>query len=353
MDLLKTTRYAKSTDPRDKVFALLWMASDPVPLPFAADYTLTVEEVYTRLTRWYYLYGGLDIMSFACAPCTETKLLLPSWTPDWTLPDQFLPLCEVSRHFCAGGKLPVFSMRSIHGVASFGLLQLEGKIIDQIRSLLPHPESESTGVSMFQGKNGHIQRIGRSANFLRQSKEFAETLWETDKLSSEQYDRYWRTLIANSDDERNIAPPGWKKEFENFARYTCATPSEQESLISEWKAANPFPNHKYNGRGAFFIDCIGMEFESIHHIVARGRSFMSTAQRSSIGWAPQTAQDGDIICIFRGAETPFAVRPKPDSPMGSSLSSASAMWMVSCSARRWRILQYRLRVSNSGSRITP
>ena len=90
LELLTVTRGLAATDPRDKIYALLGIAtgagSDIVP-----DYTVSVEELYMDLTRRLLCAKTdefyLDILNVPrqtkISLASETTRRLPSWVPDW------------------------------------------------------------------------------------------------------------------------------------------------------------------------------------------------------------------------------------------------------------------------------
>lgn len=84
--LLPLTRNLQTTDPRDKVFALLGMIDRtalPVPTP---SYAVSVSEVYTLTTRAMITQeGALSVLSGVYGPHHPSRNL-PSWAPDWQLP---------------------------------------------------------------------------------------------------------------------------------------------------------------------------------------------------------------------------------------------------------------------------
>lgn len=43
----------------------------------------------------------------------------------------------------------------------------------------------------------------------------------------------------------------------------------------------------------------------------RRRRFCAT-EKGRLGWAPEAAQEGDLICIFHGAKVPYVLRPCED-----------------------------------------
>jgi hypothetical protein len=74
---------AKASDPRDKIFALLGIASDAVQLAkygVVPDYNKPCSLVYTETARAIIEMGNVDLLAFNQFPKTET---LPSWVPDW------------------------------------------------------------------------------------------------------------------------------------------------------------------------------------------------------------------------------------------------------------------------------
>jgi hypothetical protein len=83
-DLLPTLRQCASTNPRDKLYALIPTSLDGADL-VDVDYTLSVEDVYTNAAlSFLQKHQNLDILGHCTAPEQDTILKLPSWVPDWT-----------------------------------------------------------------------------------------------------------------------------------------------------------------------------------------------------------------------------------------------------------------------------
>ena len=83
--LLTHFRHCEATDPRDKVYALLGLASDiPSDAEFGPDYASSVAQVYQDLVRFVVTKDrNLDILRACQTPRPEHKL--PSWVPDWSV----------------------------------------------------------------------------------------------------------------------------------------------------------------------------------------------------------------------------------------------------------------------------
>lgn len=95
LELLLEFRDRDSTDPRDKVFALLGLVQEPgnAPLPLP-DYTLSTESVYRNVVLYHFAaFHNLDIICAAgwnkqvswmkIARDHVEAVALPSWIPDW------------------------------------------------------------------------------------------------------------------------------------------------------------------------------------------------------------------------------------------------------------------------------
>ena len=84
LNLIGDTRKSESTDPRDKVYAMLAFASDVAKDEIIPDYTKSVEAVYTEVALWSLTkHNNLDVFGL-CAHTETRNPNLPSWVPDWT-----------------------------------------------------------------------------------------------------------------------------------------------------------------------------------------------------------------------------------------------------------------------------
>ncbi|OAL04249.1 hypothetical protein IQ06DRAFT_332720 [Phaeosphaeriaceae sp. SRC1lsM3a] len=91
LDQLLEARHCLSTDPRDKIYALLPLLMDSGhDLDLVPSYTKSPAEVFTECAiRLISRYGSQVLLAVESSPRVA---FLPSWVPDWTVP----PLCELS-----------------------------------------------------------------------------------------------------------------------------------------------------------------------------------------------------------------------------------------------------------------
>jgi hypothetical protein len=105
------------TDPRDKIYGLLGLASDTVHFRVEADYEKNVVQAYTHVARKLIMNGYMDMLSWCQKPDDpnlepkEEMNGLPSWVPDFSSPVRD-PCGESqnSKLFSASGSRGVFCL---------------------------------------------------------------------------------------------------------------------------------------------------------------------------------------------------------------------------------------------------
>ena len=97
--LIDKHRFSNSSDPRDKVYALLGLADRSMspfrtqPNALTPNYNLSVQQVYTETARVLMTsYKNLDWMSHVEDPSQRRVTGLPSWVPDLSVPLDLYPL---------------------------------------------------------------------------------------------------------------------------------------------------------------------------------------------------------------------------------------------------------------------
>jgi hypothetical protein len=89
-DLIQECRYRRSTDPRDKIYALLGLMGDPMSDLLLPDYSKSVSEVYSNVAR--YLITQIKSLDPICGQQIQGRRgELPSWVPDFELDQDMAP----------------------------------------------------------------------------------------------------------------------------------------------------------------------------------------------------------------------------------------------------------------------
>lgn len=82
-DLMCETSSYGCTDPRDKLFAVLSLFQGPIPAGLEPDYSRSIEDVFTNISRFLLCYGVVKSLSAARGVGGDS--LLPTWTIDWRI----------------------------------------------------------------------------------------------------------------------------------------------------------------------------------------------------------------------------------------------------------------------------
>jgi hypothetical protein len=83
--LLEHFRHAESTLSRDRLFALVGLASDGNEAEFEPDYESDFQDIVLRFAQAFVRQGrGIQLLYRAGISCSDHEAQLPSWIPDWT-----------------------------------------------------------------------------------------------------------------------------------------------------------------------------------------------------------------------------------------------------------------------------
>ena len=272
---LEERRFCKTTDPKDKIYSLLSIASDRKELGIVPNYEASDREVYTSTARRMIEKSkGLELLS--CLEPLGGEEGFPSWVQNW---DYMLragltrPSRDIKGFYATGNSK---SLTANAGEAS--KLGLRGVFFDVIDRLGDLAENEMPG------------RIGRNV------------------LDGGQ----WSTIASDLDAEGIYRPTGEPIQ-EAFDRVRVAdlwpdrddrcNPGRNRLKIPPLSASLEPGN-----LGATPV------FSNIHKRVfeeTRWRRFLAT-EKGYMGLCPPHALKGDHIYLLPGGDVPFVLRPTGD-----------------------------------------
>ncbi|KAH8771517.1 heterokaryon incompatibility protein-domain-containing protein, partial [Hyaloscypha finlandica] len=338
-NLFSTLKGRASSDPRDKIYAVLDIAKrdvhdtdlvSPYRRPLVPNYHLDTAEVYVE-AAWYILLSGNDLELLSrknlCSKNEESGLKppsLPSWVPDWTL-----TLNETSmwalKPFKEGNwsaSRHVFWVLPEKSSVYRQFLTVQGALVDVVAEVV---ESESFSLS----KSG-VVAAGLPAVYP----------WASENLTPG--DVLWRTLIANYDEdnypasdeaEENCAVLSklnlgnqalsqfdiMMKQLAKSAEFPQSGPDEanradskveveekddhQDTNTDEDQALTQPPKirspHSFSER----------EFDRLRSIFSSSRRIFRTRE-NYLGNGPRSMRPGDQVWILAGTKVPSVLRPQ-------------------------------------------
>lgn len=279
------------SDPRDRVFGLLGMASDTDALEIQVDYTITWEEAFADAIKRIVQAGNVDVLYGIYSPTGSAKL--PSWVPDLNTSKAGLIRKYTfmsDKPFCAGGNpLPDQKVSDEDQFSSPSTLLLRGVIVDTILTTGPTWTADADG-SYF-------------GNNLQSFKNVLTSLYDFSKLSQNEFSRdlspdsLVRTIAHRRDTDAGLRTAILDHEsVDSSGRRRRATPERMYAAVKDLAQGIPqvhgwelqdFLNH------AQILQCYAPFF----------------GQRGFIGLGPPEMKQGDVVCVFYGASVPFVLRP--------------------------------------------
>ncbi|KAL3427255.1 Heterokaryon incompatibility protein 6, OR allele 6 [Phlyctema vagabunda] len=309
LHLLLRHRTSLSTDPRDKVYALLGLCTDGV---LKANYRLPTREMHKLLTQHYLRqHCNLDIITVPSSPVLQQARAGPSWVPDWSATDVAFPLALRAQLFPDTDYRATGQSRWVPKFSEDGsMLGVEAQFIDEITVLgaVRRP---------YCPENPDLKTL-----FKRLRTDCAITVdWE-------------KVCLADNTSYKDLYPTG-ESIFDvkwQIAVGGCSPADYQKCRRQSAKVCKLFTTYarmfkfmplcafvlveaivKLTGQPIFYrrilAETISNDFQfKIWRSVLHRR--MLRTKNSYLGLAPALAQVGDRIALLKGLKTPAILRPR-------------------------------------------
>lgn len=270
-EMMITTAIRETTDPRDRVFALLGLAKDREQLRIRPNYSLSCAQVYMKTAEALIEQHGLVILSY-CSFKRSNKLRmegLPSWSPDLSgsVSNPLRGNATTSIYRASGSSKPTLSFQ---WHASARLLKVQGIAVDKV--LVKSHERPSPNASFEFTKAKILRKWLRKLPWYSPDKHVDDAMW--------------RAPIANRISKRGQetsreAQSQDKAGFEALlsgdkSLLTCANDTVNDYVYSAW-------------------------------VRTVGRCLFTTSS-GHVGLGSSEILPGDYIVILFGADIPFVVR---------------------------------------------
>jgi hypothetical protein len=289
-DLAQIGRDLNVSEPLDRIYGLIGLMPDAIRGAVVVDYSVTSRQEYWKLYisvgKMLLQQESLDFLRYS--ESNERPPELPSWVPNWNASQ---PAVRLQMHFSAGittkdslSKPKLFPNSDNIEVAGFEL----GVVV----ATLPLEHKDLIETDTIGGPKGHaaqnLQVIDDTLSLYKvphnENKGFLE------KLA--------RTLLTDSyqDPETSIwqsYPEDVQDHFIQYRRY-----------LSIWAHGETDAHADLD-----FVSVAERASKYSRHIPGtwQGRSLCVT-DNGRVGLVSQSCQPGDCLCIFLGANMPFALR---------------------------------------------
>jgi hypothetical protein len=320
LELMERFRNNKATDPRDKVFSLLGLASDSLKLNLAADYNLSEQEVFRDTAMATIVtYSRLDVLGFVDGIRAATSV--PSWAPVWRDSEmRSIPFSMVRAVGCA--KTAFDASKGSNTQPTFDddgyVVWLAGFEVDCVNSLglqLSESIMPELAISKVQ-ESGQFERASLSSllgifkiyiGWEKFANVHAKTKYPTEEAN---LDAYIQLLTYNTRSGQD-----WKKSRDAYARFM------------KWYRRYDLATRLQIGnfRGFMYLALyLASLLEYFTSDVAQARlefptpvflnlTIMRTA-KGYLGFTPPGVKLGDRIYIAKGSRTPLILRPTETGP---------------------------------------
>jgi hypothetical protein len=312
--LLESSRHSESTLKRDRLFALLGLASDGNEEEFEPDYDSSLENVVFRFAS-VFIRQGRGIQMLHRAGLTDQADRFPSWVPDWTVnkPMSLQELAEGSggiRFSASGPTAPDINL--VEGGRCE--ISVAGFAVDILTRVSESSNTELEWSDYFQ----EVDKMVDSATLLARSRYPVETLKWKLPIACVEYPKVhaggshdlpssyqaFRKYLAKRREERGPEPNAG-----------CLASSTAEASTSpsvdggDAAAAGQTTNKAGKARP---VEPSKPPQESAAYVAAlegtlRGWRFAVT-ERGQGGVVPSRCRAGDMVAVFKGGSVPFVLR---------------------------------------------
>jgi hypothetical protein len=280
MKLFLTFEYSEVSVARDRLFAMLGLASDGADKDLRPNYDESTEEVLLRYAKTFIKNGqGLDVLYGAGMVGRDAQI--PSWVPDWTQlarnKSKPLAFCaHTGETYKAAADIPS-AFRFSNNICE---LITSGGYLDEISKLLYLPLPD------FEGDEGEAVYLAKLTEFFLEVDGLAsngmpyvtgEPLVEVKR----------RTLVGNRSVRPRIAPKEYGDDYSTFRR------SVRES----------------NERGSFTADFYNTTELSKRLLSINQMYAVYETKNGLVGMVPRGTLVGDSIYLISGATMSFVMRP--------------------------------------------
>jgi Heterokaryon incompatibility protein (HET) len=278
-----------TSDPRDRIFSLLGLASDAKDYPQFPDYSKNTKEIYEELARGFLRKKYVDMLAWIQFPRSPSLHDLPSWALDWSVQ-------------CRWSNTELQYANNIDTIGYVRRIDATGVYETEEQEVL-FPDSKT---AILRGTFiDSVQAIGeiwepiwlecldpkKASNYMANVREFC---MRSSRISAEELDKSSAEIAVAGDIGPDIVNgASLAKKF--FAE------GRDLPLSSEFKYSNTLLS-----RNLVIASRYAEQLRTLH----TRRVFIS--KTGYVGLAPTHVEVGDRLCLFLNSNAAFAIRHTPN-----------------------------------------
>ncbi|KAH0558512.1 hypothetical protein GP486_004829 [Trichoglossum hirsutum] len=330
LEILESFRHAKATDPRDKVYSLLSLASEAYQNGIVPDYSTsnTATSVFLGLARCAVTIGDIELL-LRNAGGSQAISGLPSWVPDWTYDSR--NVIPSDQYSCGGAERKCRASLS----PTNSQLSIRGSLFDKITRKSPKLD--------WAGHGDVLDTFGTLSvailafhHLLSMSGKVVDALGGIYLSGDDLLTAVWQTLVCGLGWSGKRTQDSDKKHFEAFLECCqdqitemrasndgripisigtkfVRTQAELEALSKQDTRTRiltnepvPAPSPELEQQTQLEEKMYPFITTMLHHQAERRTCLTG---KGYLGTVPSEAEEGDLTVIFFGLGVPFVLRP--------------------------------------------
>lgn len=299
-----------STDPRDKIFALLGIATDAEHSMLDPNYNASVEVTYLKTAAYLLIHDNCICLLHAAGVGLQRRYKnLPSWVPQLMFSHKEDNLIVLGSRVGSGYRAAGSTISSLY-FRDRRTLAVDGILIDTVGNVsskcpINSVRQEDAWVSVTKSINW-FRELDIMVDSLRPNGGDLSVLYTNNRYTWEE--AYWRTLAADNSVSRSAT--AYYRDCSKWVRRA------EDAVIAAGgvEAQCAFKEEITQNEERF-----GEKFGGI----MKSRSFFTT-YHGYVGLGSSCMLPGDKVCIFLGGITPFIIREKTS----VSAEHGSSIWTL-------------------------
>jgi hypothetical protein len=295
--LLRIADQFYATDPRDQVFALLGLQSNPSNTGIEVDYTIPCEELYRRVTSHCATDSGIFVLLSRAGLHRQTgEIQLPSWVVDWNYASLHSPANVFHGCFNQGYKAALSTESAFTISTDQKVLSILGIEFDTVQLVAQKCFEPQISTELQGTWEGLTTQMKHERNVFS---EWDGIVYTSDTYPTGQQTSTLYCHLLSCGRIKNIGSADILDAY-NATRYVY-------KHVEEF-CAKSHQGWDYEGMVRPVEENMKRYLEIFNLMTANKR--LCRSSKGYLGWVNHGTVAGDLVCIFHGAQVFYILRPQ-------------------------------------------